>query len=317
MTMIVAFHSLLFYTGKWWHFGGVVIPLWEKSSRFLDSLDLSMFVFISGFLFAWLLIFKGKYREKIPFLMGKAKRLLIPYLFWGVFLVLMQSSIHSWDLLLTGISHLWFLLMLFWIFCLTLLLQKLFLKSISYIKIGIILVFAYLVWFLFNRLSDHHFFLCIESALSYLPSFLLGCFCASKNIWHFSEIKAKLILFVSLLVLAIYVFFYPQLSYFLNDLLIRFLSYSAIVCMFTIMSRVNLSDKLLNKINRLDRLSMGVYIFNQIVINYILLIPYAKEWLIIHYLIGPLVIFIVSLFIPLLLSLTFNRYKWLSWSIGG
>ena len=87
MMMIVAFHSMLFYTGKWWVFGGPVIPLWVKVSSFLDAIDLPMFVFIAGFLFGHLYKFKGKYRDKRQFVIGKARRLLVPYLAWGLFLV--------------------------------------------------------------------------------------------------------------------------------------------------------------------------------------------------------------------------------------
>ncbi len=182
-TMIVAYHSLLFYTGTWWQFGGVVVPLWVKCSRFLDSIDLSMFVFISGFLYGWLYIFKGKYRDRRAFIVGKTRRLLVPYLFWGVFLILIQSSDHCWEPLLTGISHLWFLLMLFWVFCLSLFLQRKAVVNGSCYQMCLVTVSAYLAWHMFHECSDHHFFLCLESALSYLPVFLVGFFCAVKEIW--------------------------------------------------------------------------------------------------------------------------------------
>ena len=35
MTMIVAFHSLLFYIGTWWHFGGLTVPIWVYLALYL------------------------------------------------------------------------------------------------------------------------------------------------------------------------------------------------------------------------------------------------------------------------------------------
>ena len=116
MLMIIAFHSMLFYTGKWWRFNGPYIILWKKFSEFLNTIDLPMFVFISGFLFAHLYINKSKYHDRTQFVLEKVRRLLIPYLFWGIFLVITMPSLNQWSELLTGISHLWFLLMLFIIF---------------------------------------------------------------------------------------------------------------------------------------------------------------------------------------------------------
>ena len=49
MLMIVCFHSLCFYTHRWWIFGGVYIPLWDKIASCLDAIDLPMFFFISGY----------------------------------------------------------------------------------------------------------------------------------------------------------------------------------------------------------------------------------------------------------------------------
>lgn len=106
MMMIVAFHSMLFYNGKWWVFGGPVIPLWVKTSAFLNAIDLPMFVFISGFLFGHLYKYKHKYRDRKQFVIGKARRLLVPYLAWGLFLVYLLPPFNQLGELLTGISHL-------------------------------------------------------------------------------------------------------------------------------------------------------------------------------------------------------------------
>ena len=91
MLMIITFHSMLFYTGKWWIFDGPVIPIWVKASTFLDVIDLPMFVFIAGYLFGYLYKYKNKYRNKAHFIIGKTRCLMVPYLFWGLFLIFMDD----------------------------------------------------------------------------------------------------------------------------------------------------------------------------------------------------------------------------------
>lgn len=316
MIMIVAFHSLLFYTGTWWQFGGIIVPTWVNIAKFFDSIDLSMFVFISGFLFGWLHIFKRKYHNKHSFLLNKVKRLLVPYLFWGCIMILIQPSINNWDALLTGISHLWFLLMLFWVFCFIIIIQKKLNEIISYTMMFLLLFIAYFIWLLFHQFSTHHSLLCFESALSYFPIFLIGYFCTSKRIWLMSNKNSLLLAIIALVLLAIYIFSGQQLTEITDDILIRLLSYTIIINIFIVLNKIKCPKRLFFYVERFDKLSMGVYIFNQIVVNFLLMNLVARDWLNIHYHIGPLVIFFISLFIPLCLSYVFNRFKWLSWTIG-
>ena len=79
MTMIVAFHSLCFYNGRWAKVNALDISIWHRVSTFLDVIDLNMFVFISGYLYGYLYIYKNKYRHPSEVIRIKAIRLLIPY----------------------------------------------------------------------------------------------------------------------------------------------------------------------------------------------------------------------------------------------
>ncbi len=316
MIMIVAFHSLLLYTGTWWQFEIIQYQPWIKCARFLDSIDLSMFVFLSGFLYGYFWIYKGKYHDRRDFLRKKVLRLLVPYMFWGIFMILMQPSIHSWDLLLVGISHLWFLMMLFGLFCLASFLMYFNLEKISgYLLVGFFLL-LYCLWLLYYQYSPHHFFLCIEKVFSYSIPFFIGFFVAKYRLWELAWVKGKVIFltFLSLFILFVYVFFIPQLNAIADDLLIRIFSYSFIVGLFVLLQR-NISH-VGRIILKLDKLSMGIYIFNQIIINYMVLDSTVLNWLNTNYMIGPVVIFVVSFFVPLFLSSLFIRTKFLSWTIG-
>ena len=110
MFMIILFHSFYFYADVPWILGGTTIWTWDKVDTCLDIIDLPMFVFISGFLFGHQFYFKGKYRDRKRFFIGKAKRLLLPYFLWGLLQVIFMSSLFGWQTLFTGCGHLWFLL---------------------------------------------------------------------------------------------------------------------------------------------------------------------------------------------------------------
>lgn len=316
MTMIVLFHSLLFYTGTWWNFGGIVIPMWVKLSNLLDSIDLSMFVYISGFLFGYLFLYKNKYRNRRLFLWGKFKRLIIPYLLWGAFMILFQSSFHNWSMLLTGISHLWFLLMLFNIFGFTLLVPLFRLDKMSFLYGLVFLIILYFLWLLYYSYSSHHFFLCIECTLSYSIPFFLGFFSAKYKVWNYPCTLAFIIAIIALIILSVYFCHFHAFDFILNDLFIRVVAYTFIICLFVALNKLQIPTSCMRILSNLDRLSMGIYIFNQIVINYVLLVPVMRKWLVEHYMIGPVVLFVISYFIPLVISYVLNRSRALSWMIG-
>lgn len=317
MTMIVLFHSLLFYTGTWWKLNGIIVPIWVKLANFLDAIDLSMFVFISGFLYGYLYIYKNKYRDNTKFLKGKILRLLIPYLFWSVMMVIFQPSLNDPEMILTGFSHLWFLLMLFNIFMITLIVYPLKLDRATPLFSVVFIVVLYIVWMCYYLFSVHHSFLCICSSLSYSISFFLGFFSAKMKIWECSRKLAICFAISSFTFLFCYFVFYQTLGFFANDMLIRVLSYTFIVSLFVCLKDVVLPTPYKTVLLTLDKLSMGLYIFNQIVINYVLLIPFMRGWLIEHYMVGPFILFVISFFVPLILSGVFNRYRILVWTIGG
>ena len=80
--MIVAFHSMCFYNGRWSKVDAITIPFWLKLSTFFDVIDLNIFVFISGYLYGYLYIYRNKYRHPSEVIFIKARRLLLPYCFF-------------------------------------------------------------------------------------------------------------------------------------------------------------------------------------------------------------------------------------------
>ena len=317
MTMIVAFHSIYFYSGMWKVLGGIYVPIWEKTNRFLDSIDLSMFVFISGFLFGYLFIHKQKYRDIKKFILDKIRRLIVPYIVWGVFLIIFIPSLFNWRDLMFGICHLWFLLMLFWIFLIAIIISTFWKKPLNNFSILLIIIILYTLWIVFKCYFPYQHFLCIGSSISYTIAFYIGFICAEKEVWKFSSVFVGPCTLIALAALFIHIYFYqPFDSIIIEDLYIRFFSYISIVGIFIILNHVKKTPPLILKlVDKLDNLCMGIYIFNPIILISLLLIPPVNKVLVVNYQIGPLLLFLVSFSIPLLISYLLNN-KYLSWLTG-
>lgn len=79
------------------------------------NIAMPMFVFISGYLFEYLLQ-KGKYPTWSNLLQKKGVRILLPYFMFGLFFMATTNDWHPLQLFTGNYWHLWFLPMLFWCF---------------------------------------------------------------------------------------------------------------------------------------------------------------------------------------------------------
>lgn len=82
MLIVVAYHSILAWSGSW--FTAISVERSEilaGIASWLNSFHIYGFTLVSGYLFYYLRYEKGKYGQFIPFLKQKAKRLLVPYVF--------------------------------------------------------------------------------------------------------------------------------------------------------------------------------------------------------------------------------------------
>ena len=318
MTMIVAFHSLCFYNGRWSKVNAIFIPIWHKVSCFLDVIDLNMFVFISGYLYGYLYIYRNKYRHPSEVIRIKAIRLLIPYLFWGISMVIIWPW-NTWSKMFYGIGHLWFLLMLFGVFTLTVILQLLNSQRVRFTsKIGVsLIVIGYIAGLVFSKYVYAGEFLCINKILYYFPAFMIGYLCAKLRVAWFLPNWAYIILPFALLGLFIFVWYPLPFSYSLILLVRTVLAYVVCIDLLIILSKVTMSGLTHKMVLAIERLSMGLYIFNQIVMDIVFIIPVLHQWFEVHWIVGPFVLFPIGFFPPLLLSYVFSKYKWLRWTIGG
>ena len=315
MLLIVLFHSMCFYIGEWWYLGTNVVPLLKTIAFPIEQIGLTTFVFISGFLYGYMYIERGKYRDVLPFLNKKILRLLIPYFFWGVLMIITMPAVHiSWINLLTGISHLWFLLMLFELFVISSLFNKFGIGKNSTIYIDLLVtIISFILVYVWNHYSSHHYALGIGNTLHYLPAFLIGYFYAKYRI----DKTNSIFLFSTILVLGIILTFLVSINgYTEGSTLYRIPSILVSVSALVILKDFFKSCNQSKVIDSLDNNSMGIYIFNQIVVFLILLNSKAKIFLSHHSYLGVVIIFVISLLVPWIFSDMLRRIKFVSFLIG-
>lgn len=128
MLMIVFEHCFCYYGV--WNYNAPYIDMYVKLSSIFVQISLPVFVFISGYLYASK-VFKCPTQKTTnkQFIINKIKRLIIPYLFWGVIILLTLPNIYSPIRIFYGVSHLWFLLMLFNLFTIILFTKKIWLRT--------------------------------------------------------------------------------------------------------------------------------------------------------------------------------------------
>lgn len=94
------------------------------------------------------------------------------------------------------------------------------------------------------------------------------------------------------------------------------MAYFICIELLVILSKDTMSDRVQKVVHEVERLSMGLYIFNQMAMDIVFTTPVLHQWFETHWMIGPFVLFPIGFFPPLILSYIFNKYKWLRWTIG-
>ena len=126
ITFVVAFHAYgMMYANHFPNLKEIYDSTYYAINQFyLINIAMPMFVFVSGYLFAFL-IARNKYPTFGYLVKNKVKRILLPYFLFGIVMMASTNKFHPLELLNGGYWHLWFLPMIFWCFLLTYLLHKL------------------------------------------------------------------------------------------------------------------------------------------------------------------------------------------------
>lgn len=145
MLLVVLYHSCVMWGGSWFAEPAVQSHALGVFAQWLNTFHVPVFVFMSGYLYAYLKGETDRYGSMPVVMAKKAKRLLVPYAFacavWVVpFWVLFNGPDQVVDkyLLAGSPSQLWFLVMLFMVFLLFELLWKLLGRQMLSVSAGTI-----------------------------------------------------------------------------------------------------------------------------------------------------------------------------------
>lgn len=307
MFAIVLGHCLCYNIGTWSNRFGQPVVYGELTRALIGvvfMLALNAFVFISGLLY-YRISLTHKYDDTKKFIKNKILRLLLPYLFWGLLLCLIFYGKETLSSILYGISHLWFLLMLFDVFIFVTLTRRLWfrLSMTGYIATIVLLPFAY------GFLVQRH--LCPEiggilQAFAYLPLFLAGMMTEKFGLGRklvdkrYASIAGSILCVVAIVSIGM---LHVPASWLSQKLLsIVFLILIAnILAGYAGMGIRN--DRVRHVLLFLDHYSLAIYIIHHILIHASLYyIPGFKAAMTNHYILCPSVLFISVFFASLLLS---------------
>lgn len=249
----------------------------------------------------------------------KLKRLLLPYLFWGIVINLLFINRYHFISILYGISHLWFLLTLMMVFLIVHLTRTRWIKM-TLPSLYALTFLLYVITPLRELIPGN--LLTIKQTLQYLPFFFVGIILArSKSSIESFPVKNHKYLIIILLMslfLSMFLVFY-QIDYHLIDIICKYIimpflsaliiSSFWILCKYTHLKNFTL-------IKSLDYNSMGIYIIYHILIISAISNNQLSILMRSHYIISPMVLFIVVLLISWGISSLINRYKFSSYILG-
>lgn len=282
-----------------------------------------LFVCVSGYLFSHLYLDRGKYHEFGNFLQNKIKRLLVPcMLFTGLMCLILQLN-YVENIVGYGF-HLWFLKMLFFCFMTTWLCAK----YIHQIKLDIIAICISIIMMFISMPK----FLGIGQYFKYY-FFFLGGYMLYKYRYQlkflYNKYFATLLMTFFTLICIICAWRYlaqPQLA---NGDIIH-LDKVVMICRMllrplTILIAFMIVDfylkhntTLVNTFDHMNKLSYGIYLFHMLFLQIIhkYYFSYTQSVCEIHYIISPIIFFIIILSLSILFTYLLRKTKWGIYLIG-
>ena len=265
---------------------------------------------MSGYIFQYLKYEKDKYQKFLLFIVNKAKRLLVPYVFVAIIWVIPISyalfSYTSKDiifkyLLCTGPSQLWFLWMLFDIFCFVWIIS-------NWLKNDFIAIFISCIAWLIGYVCGTRFpnIFCVWTAFNYLPFFILGMKLRENNTCFLYKVPTILFVFMQLVLFVVY-----QMTSSNSTILYRLVNLIALYSAHILGALMSffvlqwLAEKVDWKNNKLfmifSKYSMTIYLFHQQIIYVTIIWLNGKVNPYVHSFVNFLVALVLSSFISALL----------------
>lgn len=205
--LVVFAHVTIFFSLEGGVFEIETNMLLHYVTKIIYSFHMQLFFFLSGAIFKCCIDF-GKYKEIKPFLISKAKRLMLPYFLWGTLYVapvvtlLKITKVSLGEYIVNGIlfngdsRHLWYLWALFFMFLLSRILVPILEKG-KYVPIAAAVVATILSYYALDLTPAFG----ISRILRYLQYFLWGYAFVGQKVWIDKLLRGRM--YISFIVLGI------------------------------------------------------------------------------------------------------------------
>ena len=328
--LVVIGHCTSIYTGGWVFTSPVNSLIYGLIASYVYTFHVPMLVFVSGAIYYYCRINKGKYSSLKGLIINKFKRLIVPFLFIGILysipikyiIGMMESSIiNNIKSFILGLNtgHLWYLLMLFDIFIIFYLCEKFILnKKYSIILNLILFSILYISSGFFTNIFQ------INRAIQYSTFFYLGYeFFRSKDklILKLEELKSQSILIMTPILIAISLVLILVSKMKLSSIMLsKFFSLiNVVIAMICIticylivylinnrMKNIIIKEKIDKLINIIGKYSFNIYLLHEPII-FIILYFIASKY--INSTILVIICLSISIFGSVLISIIYNKIK--------
>lgn len=226
----------------------------------------------------------GGYSDLKQFVRVKAIRVLLPYIIVGLFLCFLQH--RELNQMLNGVSHLWFLMVIFECYVLGKMVEPILqLKKAPQLLLFVAIVF-------FTVLVPCHCsgirILGFSLLLKYFPFYIMGMLGATVDFTVVAKYRKIIFLLLCISVICLLL----GESFFRHPTLCNLLGIGVVVFLFAHM-RMSHIGFLPNWLNSLDKCSMGIYIVHHIILQEMNGVTYFHELASTHYYIYPISQFIL------------------------
>lgn len=254
MILVLLYHCLCGYSNIWGdEYSWKPIWLWSNISHALVYFHIPIFTMMSAYIYAYLNS-EHRYEQTYSFLIKKTKRLLIPYIIWGISICIIQK--YEFKYLLYGISHLWYLLFIFEAFILFH-----FIQLISHWYKYIILILSYTIICIIQYVYPTPYF-GLEHFIKYMPYFVIG-----YHLYFWLEkvrVKSSSLYIAAIIGLSSFILEYITMH---NRLILAGLGLIIIICAIALCKQKESKLMYKEKLLKLDKYMMGIYIIHHIIIQ--------------------------------------------------
>lgn len=292
--LVVLFHSFAPYfygIGKSLSFP--YIQIYKDIFIVEERIQMPLFTFISGYLFYYLYQ-KGKYQTWGKLFRNKAKRLLLPYFIFGIMIYFfVPIEIHQIICPWNNFLHLWFLLMLFWCF-----LCQFAIKKVDNLWLTMILAFFMLI--LHRQVPS---VLCLQAFMQLFVYFHLGYnYNKLVKVIRINKWLYLIIFFIMSVLCIYYDKSWGDSNAFKIAYYIIYTLASVSILMFSLQLTSSLNLKSSKFLSFLDRRSLGVYIFHNWLMMWLLYNKMIADFAVQHTIIYPLLMFVFLSLTSLLIT---------------